>query len=185
MTGRIVLHYELTRKLGSGGMGVVWKARDTRLGREVALKFLPGSSTSDPLRRERFLREARAASALNHPNIVTIYEIDSDAGQLFIAMELIRGRSLSAILRDEHRLSASVVTEHAIQICSGVGAAHRAGIVHRDIKPSNIMVAQDGAIKVLDFGLAKSASLETPQVTFLDAPLSVEGAVMGTVPYMS
>jgi serine/threonine-protein kinase len=172
-------------------MGIVWKARDTRLGREVALKFLPDADASDQLHRDRFLREARAASALNHPNIVTIYEVDSDGDQLFIAMEFVNGRALSDVLTDRQRLPAKFVVDYAVQICDGVGAAHRAGIVHRDIKPSNIMVAKDGVVKILDFGLAKLSALSVRETAAAEGgessadPLSAVGAVIGTVPYMS
>ena len=180
--------YEILSQIGAGGMGVVWKALDTSLEREVALKFLPAAATADPARRERFLREAKAASALNHPNIVTIYEINSETSQLFIAMELVRGWALSEVLRGGKRLSPRVAVDYAIQYCSGLGAAHRAGIVHRDIKPSNLMVTADGLVKILDFGLAK---LITPASKARSMPedvstlSTIEGVAVGTIPYMS
>lgn len=186
MTGRTILNYQLIEQIGDGGMGVVWKAVDTRLEREVALKFLPETATTDPSRRERFFREAKAASALNHPNIVTIYEINSDTGELFIAMELIRGRSLAEILKARKHLPPTLVADYALQLCEGLGAAHRAGIVHRDIKPSNVMVTHEGLVKILDFGLAK---LWAPEPENAAAPggstLSVVGTVVGTPSYMS
>ena len=184
MTGRTILHYQLTEQIGSGAMGVVWKALDTHLDREVALKFLPEAATTDPARRERFFREAKAASALNHPNIVTIYDINSDGNQLFIAMELIRGRSLSDILKARRQLPPSVVVDYAMQFCEGLGAAHRAGIVHRDVKPSNVMVTHEGLVKILDFGLAKLWAPE-PESAEPQAGLSVIGSVVGTPAYMS
>jgi serine/threonine protein kinase len=184
MVGRTVLQYQLTERIGGDGMGVVWKALDTRLGREVALKFLPESSSSDSSQRERFLREARAASALNHPNIVTIYEIDSDAGQLFIAMELVKGRTLADVLEGKS-LSSDIAIDYAIQLCDGLGSAHRAGMIHRDIKPSNVMVTQDGMIKILDFGLAKSYQTESHSAIPADRPLTESGSIIGTIPYMS
>ena len=184
MVGKRVEQYRVCGKIGAGGMGVVWKALDTNLNREVALKFLSPSATSDP-GRERLLREARAASALNHPNIVTIYEINSEDDQLFIAMELVRGRALSDLLVDGKRLPPRVAVDYAIQFSAGLGAAHRAGIVHRDIKPSNMMVTEDGFIKILDFGLAKLMTSATETVPEPNAPLTIEGMAVGTVHYMS
>ncbi len=178
--------YQLLAPLGAGGMGVVWKALDTRLDREVALKFLTEASTSDPVRRERFVREAKAASALNHPNIVTIYEINSESSLPYIAMELIRGQSLSALLAARRQFSPADAVRYAAQLCDGLGKAHRAGIVHRDIKPSNIMLTDEGLIKILDFGLVKllhqAAGAEAGAGS---APLTVTGIAQGTVPYMS
>ena len=148
MSSRTISHYQLAEKIGAGGNGAVWKAYDTQLERWVALKFLHDTSASDPSLRERFFREARAVSALNHPNIVTIHEINSDGDQPFIVMELVSGRPLSLVLQELHQLPPSLTADYAIQLCSGLGAAHRMGIVHRDIKPSNIMVTQDGIIKI-------------------------------------
>ena len=186
MVGRTVLHYQIIEKLGAGGMGVVWKALDTRLGRAVALKFLPDTATADPVKLDRFIREARAASALNHPNIVTIYEINSDGDLHFIAMELIHGRALSDVLRASKQVAPAEAVHYMIQCCDGLAKAHAARIVHRDIKPSNIMLTDDGLVKILDFGLAKLL----PQSSELDVTcsvpaLTVEGVAMGTIPYMS
>lgn len=188
MVGTTVLHYRVVERIGGGGMGVVWKAVDLRLNREVALKFLHESATSDPSLRERFFREARAASALNHPNIITIYEINSDGDRLFMAMELVRGRALSEILRERYRLPPRIAADYALQICEGVGAAHRAGIVHRDLKPSNLMVTAEERVKILDFGLAKLRDPDSglpESAEALAAPLTLGHAVVGTVPYMS
>src|SRR5262245_23056486 len=129
MVGKRVMHYQIVAKIADGGMGVVWKALDTVLGREVVLKFLPATATMDQPRRERFLREAKAASALNHPNIVTVYEIGSENNELFISMELVRGRSISELLREYGRFSAATATNYATQLFAGLGAAHRNGIV--------------------------------------------------------
>jgi len=188
--GSMILHYRVVGKIGAGGMGVVWQAVDTRLDREVALKFLPAEAMTVASRRERFVREAKAASALNHPNIVTIYEINSDAGADFIAMELVRGQSLAELLSARKRLSPDEVMRYALQMAEGLGKAHLAGIVHRDIKPGNIMITGDGLIKILDFGLAKLS--ETPgapsnaaEALTVTAPLTAAGAAMGTVGYMS
>lgn len=185
--------YEILSAIGAGGMGEVWKARDPQLDREVALKILPAWAAADPLARERFIREAKSASALNHPNIVTIYEINSDGDTLFIAMELVRGTSLAAMLRDRQPLRPDVVLKYARQLAAGLARAHRAGIVHRDIKPSNIMVTDDGLVKVLDFGLAKLAtpglvpgiSGSDDETTIAKMELTRAGTVVGTVPYMS
>jgi len=189
MVGKTVLHYRIIARIGSGGMGVVWSALDTHLDREVALKFLSEAATSDRDRRERFVREAKAASALNHPNIVTIHDINSDGDVYFIAMELVRGRALSQVLRDAGRLTPAQTLSYAIQLCDGLGKAHHTGIVHRDIKPSNIMVNDDGLIKILDFGLAKLTapdSFDSADATQgLASPVTQVGAVMGTVQYMS
>jgi serine/threonine-protein kinase len=194
MSSRAISHYLIAEQIGGGGNGSVWRADDTLLGRPVALKFLSDTSASDPSSRERFFREARAASALNHPNIVTIYEINPEGAQPFIAMELVRGRALSKVLREYKRLPATLTVDYVAQICDGLGAAHRAGIVHRDIKPSNVMLTPEGAIKILDFGLAKAAPRDAGAATLArattitgsaDEPLSQAGVVMGTVPYMS
>jgi tetratricopeptide (TPR) repeat protein len=186
MVGETVLHYRITDRLGAGAMGVVWKAVDTRLDRPVALKFLPDAAAGDPVRLERLTREAKAASALNHPNIVTIYEINTDGRRSFIAMELIHGRALSEVLGEPTRLPPAEAVRYVIQICEGLTKAHAARIVHRDIKPSNVMLTEDGFIKVLDFGLAKWI----PEPSDLDStiappPLTQDGAAVGTVPYMS
>lgn len=180
-----LLHYQIVERIGVGGMGEVWRARDTRLERDVAIKLLPADRGSDPIRRQRFLSEARAASALIHPNIITIHEINSDGGMDFIVMEYVRGTSLAAILPCG-RLSVRQVLAYAVQICDALGTAHAAGIIHRDLKPANIMVASSGLIKVLDFGLAKRMhTAPTPVEVTATAPLTVEGTVVGTPAYMS
>ncbi len=184
-----ISHYRILEKLGAGGMGVVWKARDTRLDRFVALKFLPAAKMSDPERKRRFVQEARAASALNHPNIITIYEIDQADGADFIAMEYVPGKALDQLMpRKGLRLNEAL--QYAIQISDALAAAHAAGIVHRDLKPGNLMVSENGCVKVLDFGLAKliergGVSELARTETLAEAPKTEEGTIVGTVSYMS
>ena len=187
MIGRNLRQYVITGHLGQGGMGEVWLARDTTLERDVALKILPGGDSDAATRKERFFREAKAASALNHPNIITIYEINSDQGIDFIAMEFVEGSTLGALMQ-QGSLSIEVVKRLATQIAEAVGRAHRAGIVHRDLKPGNIMVTNDGLVKVLDFGLAKRTHARDPDeatAAVTQAALTKAGSTVGTLGYMS
>ncbi len=190
MTGQTLSHYQIQEKLGEGGMGIVYKALDTHLNRPVALKLLPADKVSNPERRKRFVQEARAASALNHPHIVTIYDIASHDGHDFIAMEFIQGKTLDQLQRRKS-LPLADTLKYSAQIADALAKAHTAGIVHRDLKPSNIMVTEDGRVKVVDFGLAKlvepdygdaGASTRTLQDA---APKTEEGAIVGTAAYMS
>src|SRR5262252_1624557 len=155
--------YEILSPLGAGGMGEVWRARDTRLNREVAIKLLPASFARDADRLKRFEQEARATSALNHPNILTIYDIGAYEGAPFIVAELLEGEELREQL-NEGALPARTAIDYARQIASGLAAAHAKGVVHRDLKPENLFITKDGRVKILDFGLAKLKPTQAPAV---------------------
>src|SRR5882672_4275746 len=191
MLNETIAHYKILRKVGSGGMGIVYEAEDTKLGRRVALKFLPEDTRRDPQSLERFLHEARAASALNHPGICTIHAIEEHDGHTFIAMELLEGQTLDKLI-PLGSLPIPRTVDIGIQLADALDAAHKKGILHRDIKPANIFVTDRNAVKILDFGLAKllpehhadfggETTLGDPETLLLTSP----GTAVGTIAYMS
>jgi serine/threonine protein kinase len=192
--GRTFGHYEILGEIGAGGMGVVYRARDTRLDRGVAIKVLPAELTGDPERRARFLQEARSASSVNHPAIAQIYDADEIDGVAFIAMELVEGRTVRQLVA-ARELDLLGAVEIGVQVAEGLGKAHDARIVHRDIKSDNIMVTPDGHAKILDFGLAKPFGTAggdgdadgggDPQATLRRTLTTMPGMVVGTLAYMS
>ena len=189
MIGRTISHYMVLEKLGSGGMGDIYKATDTRLNRFVAMKVLSTANSGDVERRRRFVQEAQAASALNHPNIITIHDVVSSDGLEFMVMEFVSGVTLDDLV-PKHGLNVQKTLDCAVQMADALQAAHSAGIVHRDLKPGNVMVTGTGLVKILDFGIAKlTGPTPTPSNTDetlpIDSPMTVEGSILGTVCYMS
>ncbi len=187
LVGRTLLHYYIAEKIGQGGMGIVYKALDKHLGRSVAIKILPAGAMADRERKRRFVQEARAASSLNHPNIIQIYDINVDAGIDFIVMEHVSGIALDKLILPKS-LNMAEALNYAAQIAEALTAAHKAGIVHRDLKPANIMVTENGLIKVLDFGLAKHLHPLSGGLSGTVSPmksLTEKGGIMGTIAYMS
>src|SRR5580658_2106033 len=177
--------YRIVEKLGAGGNGVVYRAEDTRLGRFVALKFLPPEGQRDAHAQARFQREARAASALNHHNICTVYDIGEQDGQTFIAMELLEGQTLELKI-GSRPLSLETLLDYAMQIAAALDIAHKNSIVHRDIKPSNIFVTSRDEVKLADFGLAKRVILDSTPIgesPTISAPITERGTIVGTVAY--
>src|SRR5262249_5973935 len=188
MVGESIAHYRIESLIGVGGMGEVYLAHDERLRRKVALKFLPERLMTDKTQLSRFKSEARSASALNHPNILTVYEIGTEGNRHFIATEFIEGVTLRAALA-RGRMSVHEALEITVQVASALAAAHEAGVVHRDIKPENIMIRPDGYVKVLDFGLAKlteqKSALDNQAFTITRTQHTLAGLVVGTPRYMS
>src|SRR6478672_11589742 len=186
MVGQTLDRYKIESKLGEGGMGVVYKARDTQLDRVVAIKVLPHDKVADPDRKQRFVQEAKAASALNHPGIVTVYDVGSDAGIDFIVMEYAGGRTLDRVISAKG-LGMTQALRYGVQIADALAKAHEAGIIHRDLKPSNVIVTDDDRVKILDFGLAKlvDSAEGTEGVNTHTAALTEDGTILGTAAYMS
>jgi len=186
MIGHIIAHYEILSLLGEGGMGIVYKGRDIRLNRFVAIKILPADKVADPERKRRFTQEAQAASALNHPNIITIHDIDSENGNDFMVMEVVLGKMLSQLIPTVGQ-KLDEALKYAVQIADGLAAAHGVGIIHRDLKPGNVMVTESGHVKILDFGLAKLTEISPneKEETRTLAPETEQGTILGTIAYMS
>jgi serine/threonine protein kinase len=185
MIGRTLAHYDITAAIGAGGMGQVFRATDTKLGRAVALKVLPPEMARDPERLARFQREARAVAALNHSNIVTLYSVEEADGIHFLTMELVEGRPLDQVI-PEHGIPVDRVLAAGVALADALACAHDRGIIHRDLKPANVMVTPDGRLKVLDFGLAKEIrASDRLAVTMTSAGQTHAGVVMGTPAYMS
>ena len=191
MIGKTLAHYEILSKIGAGGMGEVYRARDTKLGRDVALKLLRSDIAGDEESRRRFLRESRAVASVTHPYVATLYDADESDGSLYLAIELVEGEALDSLLR-RRPLPIRDALRLGVEIAEGLASAHKAGVIHRDLKPGNVMVGPDGHAKILDFGLAKlverrdaAAASELSRAETTTAPLTTENRIIGTPAYMS